>query len=184
MISKIEEFANKDCSDQIQEQIDSYFDLTNIIFETEEGYALKLDNESYSEIISYVAELEEHKIDKRKIEMERILESVTTLNISLYMSLLLLKKGDFDSANGKQRFENVYNESDDAGKVEIMASLAETLYPSLSTEQQKILLNTLFKLDYIRMRSVFLEHVKEDSINRIYWLSYINDRLKKINIGG
>ena len=184
MISKIEEFANKDCSDQIQEQIDSYFDLTNIISETEEGYALKFDNESYSEIISYVAELEEHKIDKRKIEMERILESVTTLNISLYMSLLLLKKGDFDSANGKQRFENVYNESDDAGKVEIMASLAETLYSSLSIEQQKILLNTLFKLDYIRMRSVFLEHVKEDSINRKYWLSYINDRLEKINIGG
>lgn len=184
MISKIEEFANKDCSDQIQEQIDSYFDLTNIISETEEGYALKFDNESYSEIISYVAELEEDKIDKRKIEMERMLESVTTLNISLYMSLLLLKKGDFDSANGKQRFENVYNESDDAGKVEIMASLAETLYSSLSIEQQKILLNTLFKLDYRRMRSVFLEHVKEDSINRKYWLSYINDRLKKINIGG
>ncbi len=184
MISKIRDFSNRNCSEEIQEQIDSYFDLTNIIFETEEGYSLKFENETFTEIIDYVTNIENDLIEKRQIEMERMLESITTSNISLYTSLLFLKKGEFDSRNGKQRFEYVYNESNDADKVEIMSALAEILYPSLSQDRKVLLLDTLYYLDYARLRSVFLEHVQEDEINKKYWISYINEKLNKISIGG
>lgn len=184
MISKIRDFSNRECSEEIQKQIDSYFDLTNIIFDTEEGYSLKFENESFTDIIEYIADIESDLIDKRQIEMERMLESITTSNISLYTSLLFLKKGEFNSRNGKQRFEFVYKEANDADKVEIMSALAEILYPTLSSDRKEMLLSTLYHLDYPRLRSVFLEHVKEDEINKKYWISYINEKLSKINIGG
>lgn len=184
MISKIRDFSNRECSEEIQKQIDSYFDLTNIIFDTEEGYSLKFENESFTDIIEYIADIESDLIDKRQIEMERMLESITTSNISLYTALLFLKKGEFNSRNGKQRFEFVYKEANDADKVEIMSALAEILYPTLSSDRKEMLLSTLYNLDYPRLRSVFLEHVKEDEINKKYWISYINEKLSKINIGG
>ena len=65
-----------------------------------------------------------------------------------------------------------------------MSALAEILYPTLSSDRKEILLSTLYHLDYPRLRSVFLEHVKEDEINKKYWISYINEKLSKINIGG
>jgi hypothetical protein len=34
------------------------------------------------------------------------------------------------------------------------------------------------------MRSIFLEHVKEDNLNKKYWFSYFNDRISKILKGG
>lgn len=184
MIDKIEKFANKDCSEEIQKEIDSYFDLTNIIFATDEGYSLKFENESVKEIIKYIAELDDSLIEKRQIEMERILESITTQNISLYTSLLFLKKGEFDSRNGRQRFEYVYNEATFEDKVEIMSSLAEELYPVLNNNQKELLLNTLYYLDYDKLRSVFLEHVQADSISKKYWLLYINNKLSRIMNGG
>ena len=184
MISKIRDYSNRNCSEEIQKQIDSYFDLTNIIFDTEEGYSLKFENESFTDIIEYIANIENDIIDKRQVEMERMLESITTSNISLYTSLLFLKKGEFNSRNGKQRFEYVYNESNDADKVEIMSALAEVLYPKLTLDKRELLLNTLYYVDYTRLRSVFLEHVKEDEINKKYWIPYINEKLSKINVGG
>lgn len=184
MISKIRDYSNRNCSEEIQKQIDSYFDLTNIIFDTEEGYSLKFENESFTDIIEYIANIENDIIDKRKVEMERMLESITTPNISLYTSLLFLKKGEFNSRNGKQRFEYVYNEANDADKVEIMSALAEVLYHKLTLDKRELLLNTLYYVDYTRLRSVFLEHVKEDEINKKYWIPYINEKLSKINIGG
>lgn len=184
MISKIRDYSNRNCSEEIQKQIDSYFDLTNIIFDTEEGYSLKFENESLTDIIEYIANIENDIIDKRQVEMERMLESITTSNISLYTSLLFLKKGEFNSRNGKQRFEYVYNESNDADKVEIMSALAEVLYPKLTLDKRELLLNTLYYVDYTRLRSVFLEHVKEDEINKKYWIPYINEKLSKINVGG
>ena len=95
-----------------------------------------------------------------------------------------MKKGEFNSRNGKQRFEYVYNESNDADKVEIMSALAEVLYPKLTLDKRELLLNTLYYVDYTRLRSVFLEHVKEDEINKKYWIPYINEKLSKINVGG
>lgn len=184
MIDKIEKFSNKDCSEEIQKEIDSYFDLTNIIFKTEEGYSLKFENESFTDIVSYIAELDEDLLDKRQIEMERMLESVTTSNISLYTSLLFLKKNQFDSRNGKQRFEYIYKEASDEDKVEIMTSLADLLYSTLDDNKKEQLLNTLYDLDYDRLRSVFLEHVEVDSINKKYWLFYINNKINKILRGG
>ena len=184
MISKIRDYSNRNCSEEIQKQIDSYFDLTNIIFDTEEGYSLKFENESFTDIIEYIANIENDIIDKRQVEMERMLESITTSNISLYTSLLFLKKGEFNSRNGKQRFEYVYNEANDADKVEIMSALAEVLYHKLPLDKRELLLNTLYYVDYTRLRSVFLEHVKEDEINKKYWIPYINEKLSKINVGG
>lgn len=184
MIDKIDKFSNRECSEDIQKEIDSYFDLTNIIFKTDEGYSLKFENESLSEVVEYIAELEESLLNKRQIEMERILESITTNNISLYTSLLFLRKGQFDSRNGKQRFEHVYNAVSDEDKVEIMISLADKMYSLLDDEKKEILLNTLYHLDYSRLRSVFLEHIKTDSVNKKYWLSYINTKINKILRGG
>ena len=97
---------------------------------------------------------------------------------------MFLKKGEFDSRNGKGRFEHAYKESNDIDQVEIMAALAEMLYPTLSPDRKEMLLNTLYHLDYFRLRSVFLEYVKEDNINKKYWIPYINERLSKIRIGG
>ena len=182
MIDKIEKFSNRNCSEDIQKEIDSYFDLTNIIFETDDGYFLKFENESFTDIIKYVRDIENNQIEKRQIEMERMLESITTPNISLYTSLLFLKNDKFNSRNGQQRFEYVYKEGTNADKVEIMVALAEVLYPTLTIEAREIILNTLYYLDYPRLRSVFLEHVIEDSINKKYWLLYINEKLGKIKL--
>lgn len=176
----IPKFANRYCTEEIQNQIDNYFDLTNTIFKTEDGYSLTFEDDSLTDIIEYISILEKEKITKRCVEMERILESSTTNNINLYTSLLFLRNNQFDSRNGKYRLEAAYKNVDSSGKVEIYEQLSKMFYNILDENQKEQLVNFLYYMDYQMLRSVFLENVKEDSIVRKYWIPYINSKLKEI----
>ncbi len=180
MYDKVQKFANRSCSEEIQTEIDGYFDLTNIIYKSEEGYSLAFDNDSLTDVIKYISSLETHKLDKRCVEMERVLESNTTNNINLYTSLLFLRNNAFDSRNGVKRFEAVYSNCDDTEKTEILDSIAKELYKILSEKQKDELLSELMRIDRKMFRSVFLENVTEDSINRKYWIPFINEKINEI----
>lgn len=180
MYDKVQKFANRDCSEEIQTEIDGYFDLTNIIYKSVEGYSLTFDNDSLTDVIKYIASLENYKIDKRCIEMERVLESNTTNNINLYTSLLFLRNNQFNNRNGIKRFEAVYLNCTETEKIEILDSIAREFYMILNEKQKDELLNELIRIDRNKFRSVFLENIVEDSISRKYWIPYINEKLKVV----
>ena len=184
MYEKVLKFANRDCSDEIQNEIDSYFNLSNIISQSSEGYSLTFDNDSLTDVITYVAELSFDNIEARCIEMERILESNTTNNINLYTSLLFLRNNRFDSRNGYKRFEAVYSNCDDVNKSEIYESLAKKFYDIITKDQKEILIYTLYNIDKKMFRSVFLENVVEDDLIKKYWIPFINEKLESIIKGG
>lgn len=178
MYDKVEKFANRNCSEEIQSEIDGYFDLTNIIYKSNEGYSLTFDNESLSEVINYITMLENEKIPKRCIEMERILESNTNNNINLYTSLLFLRNNNFDSRNGSQRFVVMYNSFDLTSKTEIYECLAKYFYRVLDNKQKEVLVDFLYTLDPNMLRNVFLENVNGDEIINKYWIPFINKKLR------
>ena len=184
MYEKVNTFANRNCSDEIQSVIDSYFDLTNIIVKSEEGYALTFDDDSIADVIRYATELDANKLSKRCIEMERVLESNTNNNINLYTSLIFLRNNNFNSRNGNQRFEALYKNVDSTEQEEIYENIAKLYYKNLSDDNKNELIDFLYNLDPKMLRSVFLENVDEDEITRKYWIPFINMQLKNIIKGG
>lgn len=184
MYEKVNTFANRDCSDEIQSVIDSYFDLTNIIVKSEEGYALTFDDDSIADVIRYATELDANKLSKRCIEMERVLESNTNNNINLYTSLIFLRNNNFNSRNGNQRFETLYKNVDSTEQEEIYENIAKLYYKNLSDDNKNELVDFLYNLDPKMLRSVFLENVDEDIIIKKYWIPFINMQLKNIIKGG
>lgn len=184
MYEKVNTFANRNCSDEIQSVIDSYFDLTNIIVKSEEGYALTFDDDSIADVIRYATELDANKLSKRCIEMERVLESNTNNNINLYTSLIFLRNNNFNSRNGNQRFEALYKNVDSTEQEEIYENIAKLYYKNLSDDNKNELIDFLYNLDPKMLRSVFLENVNEDEITRKYWIPFINEKLKNIIKGG
>ena len=184
MYEKVNTFANRNCSDEIQSVIDSYFDLTNIIVKSEEGYALTFDDDSIADVIRYATELDANKLSKRCIEMERVLESNTNNNINLYTSLIFLRNNNFNSRNGNQRFEALYKNVDSTEQEEIYENIAKLYYKNLSDDNKNELIDFLYNLDTKMLRSVFLENVDEDEITRKYWIPFINEKLKNIIKGG
>ena len=157
MYEKVNTFANRNCSDEIQSVIDSYFDLTNIIVKSEEGYALTFDDDSIADVIRYATELDANKLSKRCIEMERVLESNTNNNINLYTSLIFLRNNNFNSRNGNQRFETLYKNVDSTEQEEIYENIAKLYYKNLSDDNKNELVDFLYNLDPKMLRSVFLE---------------------------
>ena len=184
MYEKVNTFANRNCSDEIQSVIDSYFDLTNIIVKSEEGYALTFDDDSIDDVIRYATELDANKLSKRCIEMERVLESNTNNNINLYTSLIFLRNNNFNSRNGNQRFETLYKNVDSTEQEEIYENIAKLYYKNLSDDNKNELVDFLYNLDPKMLRSVFLENVDEDIIIKKYWIPFINMQLKNIIKGG
>ena len=184
MYEKVNTFANRNCSDEIQSVIDSYFDLTNIIVKSEEGYALTFDDDSIADVIRYATELDANKLSKRCIEMERVLESNTNNNINLYTSLIFLRNNNFNSRNGNQRFETLYKNVDSTEQEEIYENIAKLYYKNLSDDNKNKLVDFLYNLDPKMLRSVFLENVDEDIIIKKYWIPFINMQLKNIIKGG
>lgn len=184
MYEKVNTFANRNCSDEIQSVIDSYFDLTNIIVKSEEGYALTFDDDSIADVIRYATELDANKLSKRCIEMERVLESNTNNNINLYTSLIFLRNNNFNSRNGNQRFETLYKNVDSTEQEEIYENIAKLYYKNLSDDNKNELVDFLYNLDPKMLRSVFLENVDEDIIIKKYWIPFINMQLKNIIKGG
>lgn len=184
MYENVNTFANRNCSDEIQSVIDSYFDLTNIIVKSEEGYALTFDDDSIADVIRYATELDANKLSKRSIEMERVLESNTNNNINLYTSLIFLRNNNFNSRNGNQRFEALYKNVDSTEQEEIYENIAKLYYKNLSDDNKNELIDFLYNLDPKMLRSVFLENVDEDEITRKYWIPFINMQLKNIIKGG
>lgn len=180
----VQKLANTECSEELQEYIDSFFDLTNTISTTAEGYSLIFEYDSLKDVVKYAAELPLDKLKKRSIEMERILESNITENINLYTSLIFLRNNNFDSRNGYQRFDALYEKTDEVNKVEIYLALANEFYNKITKEQKVELLNYLYNLDSKLFRSVFLENVVGDSISNKYWIPYINESLKELFKGG
>ena len=184
MYEKVNIFANRDCSDEIQSVIDSYFDLTNIIVKSEEGYVLTFDEDSIADVIRYATELDANKLSKRCIEMERVLESNTNNNINLYTSLIFLRNNNFNSRNGNQRFEALYKNVSSTEQEEIYENIAKLYYKNLSDDSKNELIDFLYNLDPKMLRSVFLENVDEDMITKKYWIPFINEQLKNIIKGG
>lgn len=181
---RVNEFANIECSEELQELIDNYFDLTNLISKTAEGYSLTFEYNTINEVTKFASELEPNKLRKRSVEMERILESNITDNINLYTSLIFLRNDNFESRNGRQRFEALYQKTEEVNRVEIYQSLAREFYSKITRQQKEILLDFLYHLDYKMFRSVFLENVVGDSISNKYWIPYINESLKELFKGG
>ena len=58
-------------SDQIQNEMDLFFDLSNLLDKTIEGYNLEFRTDSIDQVVKYAFSLEESKIGNRLIELEK-----------------------------------------------------------------------------------------------------------------
>ena len=147
MYDFIEEFGNRNCSNEIQTKIDNFFDLSESIGVSKEGYELNLQGERYSDVIKYAMEVDKKNLYRRLSQMELIRESYVNNRIDLYTSILLLRLGDFNkNKNGKQAFENSVGKLNDEEYVETINMITE-YYNELTVKMRLELVNSLYKKD-------------------------------------
>ena len=172
-----QEFANRNCSDEIQSTIDKFFDISNMI-ENFENNSFAFENETYEEIIRKISIVKD--IKNEIISYQSLMEEVDNNKIKLYLSLLSLRNDDFDSMYGEQMMISSLNSvNEDVGK-SIFVNIGKYIYSILSSEQKLKLLAVLYNINKHYFKTMFLENVKNDEYSKIYWLPFINEELKKV----
>ena len=173
MYSFIENFKNKTASDDIQNVMDDFFDLTELIGLTEEGFDLTFDDNNFTEIVEYAFDIEEERLYKIQISLERLLESVVNSKVDIFTGLINLRLGVFESdGNGKQRFDYGLNELTETELDEVYSGLV-TKFKDLSNQNKLHIINSLSK---------YVEDIVEDLISKFpsdYVLNAI--KMSKIN---
>ena len=129
MYDMISDFANLGPTVEIQNVIDRFFNITEVIAKTKEGYdLLTFDGVSLSDVIHYAFELNTLDLEDRKYEMQVVLQSNVNVKNSLYTSLIHLRLNDFeDSHNGNQRFEYALSQLNDHEKKKLLKRVSHII---------------------------------------------------------
>lgn len=173
MYSFIENYKNKSASDEIQNVMDDFFDLTELIGLTEEGFDLTFDDNDFTEIVEYAFDIEDERLYKIQISLERLLESVVNSKVDIFTGLINLRLGVFESdGNGKQRFDYGLNELTETEINEVYNGFVAK-FKGLSNQNKLHIINSLSK---------YIENIVQNLISKFpndYVLNAIN--ISKIN---
>lgn len=174
------DFCNRNCSDEIQEKIDSYFNISNLLCKTEDGFYYGFEKNTIEEVIEQLIAIKNNELTSAITNIESELESVENNKMKLYISLLHLRNNDFETRNGRNQFEDAIENISLEEKVTIYRYLASGFYNILTEEQKEILLDIMYEKDRRLFRGVLLENIKDDAISKKYWIPFINERMNKL----
>lgn len=109
-LANIHAFINRhrnSTSDQIQEELEQFFDLSGYFQQDEDQGEEYSDEDSIPQIIDKVFKVDRFELGRKIVATEFLIESIVNSRIDLYLSLLHLRNGEsyLDDNNGKQRFE-------------------------------------------------------------------------------
>ena len=179
MIDFVNSYKNLNNSEEIQNELESFFDISSLIDKAEEGHTLTFEDQTIEDVLYAISLLEDDKLNTRRIEMERLIESVSSHKIDLYLSLINLRLNQFNSRNGKDRLLNSLNYMQETEKVEVYKNI-QYVYDKLNKKQKTELLKILFEYDSKMFNNVLLENLDMDYISTLFLIKSINTNLGSI----
>lgn len=179
MIAFVNSYKNKNNSEGIQNELEKFFDISSLIDKAEEGYSLTFEDESIEDVLEAASLLEDDKLNDRRIEMERLVESISNNKIDLYISLINLRLNIFDSRNGKERLLFALDSMNEVEKIEVFQNV-DYIYDILNKKQKIELLYALFEYDKKKFNNVLLENIAIDYIASLFLIKSINNQLVSI----
>lgn len=173
-----EEYCNSNCSNKIQEVIDDYFNISDILKTSKDGnFVYGFENLTMEQVIKKAVLIKKEKIESSIIQSESEMESVENNKLRMFIAILNLRNGNFDDRNGYDQMKFVLNNVDETEKINLYKYLGESVYNALDFMQKEELNSILYISDKKLYRSVFLENIKNDISSKKYWIPYINNKL-------
>ena len=83
-----EDFCNRKCSNEIQDKIDSYFSIADLLKNIENNLSYGFDNQSFKYVIEKCSKITESNIEREISKIESELESVENNKMKIYISIL------------------------------------------------------------------------------------------------
>lgn len=175
----VETYKNQNKSEEIQDVLEKFFDISNLIDVSSEGYDLRFTDNNIDFVIKKAVDLPDEDIRGRIIEMENLFQNTTSVNSEVYMSLLHLRKNMFDSRNGSNRLLSALNKMDEYEKVELYRSIGQYLFDFINTDAQLVIFDFLYKYNSEFFRNVLLENVSTDNeLVKKYFIFFANEKVK------
>lgn len=179
MVDFIRRYQNAKKSDQIQDEMSLFFDITRLLEKRDSKTSLTFDGATIKKVIQRVNKVKKSELNDLRITMERLLETEESPNINIFTSLLMLKLDSFNSRNGRDRLFIALNNLDDKELIEFYKNL-KGVYTNSSEVSKKQLLDFLYKYneEYF-MKYLFDEDYFDENIST-YVISSINNRYNEI----
>jgi ATP-dependent DNA helicase RecQ len=176
MYDFVNKYANKEnVSEEIQTELDKFFDLTEILDKTEEGYSLEFAGSTYTEVTQFAFSIPESKLQTRAIECARMLENTQNYKTQIYTSLIYLRNGKFNDRNGKGRLESVIPKIAKSDKIEIATSISKN-FVVLNDEEKIELITVLLNQDEDLIYQMY-ENNQDDKIISLFMLNKYNKQI-------
>lgn len=179
MYSFVKKYKNQDSSKEIQEELDMFFNIKDLIGENEEGFDFTFSNNTFPEVVKYAFSISEDKLFRTQIAMEQILESVVNTKVDIFTSLVVLRLGLFIAdRNGKERFEYGLKNMGHEDFIMLFDTLMK-YYPLLSETDKYSIIESLSTIssDIVYKISELIDH---DDVSRAIICSCVNDKLSEM----
>lgn len=175
-----EDFCNRKCSNEIQDKIDSYFSIADLLKNIENNLSYGFDNQSFKYVIEKCSKITESNIEREISKIESELESVENNKMKIYISILNLRKNNFETRNGREQFEYVLNNAELEEKIEIYESINKHLINILLPDQKEEILDIMFNSEPNIFKKVFINDYQNSVISKKYWIPFINEKIVKL----
>lgn len=175
-----DKFCNRECSNEIQETVDKFFNISEFLNIKENG-VFSLDGKDIVEIVDEV--LNVHDFDSEIIKVSSLMEETENYKYKLYLSLLCLKNDEFNTLNGSNMFISSLSKLLDEEIKTIYEYLGKKLYPTLTDDQKYEIINLLNSLNKTIFEEKFLINIDLDEHSKLYCIYRINNLLRKIKGG-
>lgn len=179
MISFVDNYKNKSNSESIQNELEKFFDISSLIDTTEEGADLTFENETIEDVLIAISNLKQQNLNSRRIEMERLIESISNIKIDMYLSLINLRLNLFETRNGRERLLYSLNNMKKEEQVETYQKIYH-VYNILDKDGKIKLLDLLFEHNIEIFNNVLLENLKMDYVSTLFLIKSINTKLVSI----
>ncbi len=171
---------DRSSSDQIQDELEAFFDLSSYFKVDEEKTTEFSNQDSLKEIIDKVFLTEEQELPRSILSAEFLIESIVNYRIDLYISLLHLRNGDTFrlDKNGQARFEYALSNMNEEEKTLVVSKLV-TKYPTLYPQAKLSLLESM-ENEGIMMTDTVIKAYPEDLIANKKVIQKVNQTMKPI----
>jgi ATP-dependent DNA helicase RecQ len=181
MYSFIQRFKGTGKSDTIQNELDQFFDLSQLIGTTDQGYSLTFDNNSFEEVVKFAFDVESKKLVQMKITLERLLESTSNMKVDLYTALIHLRIGEYETnRNGKERLEYFLKQASQAERNETIGTLLN-YFTGFTDNQKSSILSTIYDFDSKYLEVIYDKFNKDEQVLGLV-VHHINKELTRMGV--
>ena len=120
------------------------------------------------------------EVEREISKIESELKSVENNKMKIYISILNLRKNNFETRNGREQFEYVLNNAELEEKIEIYESINKHLINILLPDQKEEILDIMFNSEPNIFKKVFINDYQNSVISKKYWIPFINEKIVKL----